>query len=127
MTAECKNSLKFLEKKDDVEIIKIDVNREFLRKKIEKRFRNMLQNGAVEEVQDLLRKTNNSVNYPIFNAIGAREITSMLSGAIDGNTMLDISINKTMQYAKRQITWLKNRLSKYGVPIEIVEMQKCHI
>ena len=85
-----------------------DVPREELYKRCNKRFEQMMQNGAVEEVQTLLAK-NPSPDSLIMKAVGVSEIKAMLNGEISKNEAVDHACQMTRNYAKRQVTWFKHR------------------
>ena len=77
----------------------------------------MLHDGAIDEVSNLLSKitiTNRTeifAKFPIFKAIGAKEITMFLAGIYTFEQMKELSIKNSRHYAKRQITWFKHQLS----------------
>lgn len=95
------------------EIIDISIERKTLYERIENRFTKMLQKGAVEEVCSLLNIIDipdRSVlfnQYPIFKALGAKEITLYLDGLLTFDEMKNKTILNSRHYAKRQITWFK--------------------
>jgi tRNA dimethylallyltransferase len=78
----------------------------------------MLQSGAIEEVEDLLKKIGkqplNEIfkNYPIFRAIGAKEIALYLDERYSFDEMQEKAKQNSRHYAKRQITWIKHQ-TKY--------------
>ncbi|MDR0744546.1 MAG: tRNA (adenosine(37)-N6)-dimethylallyltransferase MiaA [Holosporales bacterium] len=94
----------------EIHLMKID--RDELYKRIEIRFENMLKNGAIEEVQNLIKKIgeNNINNFPIFNAIGAKEILLYLTRSYCLEQMKKLACIRARHYAKRQITWLNHQL-----------------
>lgn len=100
----------------DFEIEEISCDRTILYARIAKRFEQMLRDGAIGEVQKLLSKIAHSnyheifAKYPIFKAIGAKEITMFLSGIYSSEQMKELSIKNSCHYAKRQITWFKKQL-----------------
>lgn len=102
----------------DFEITVIDIDRNKLYEKINLRFDMMLENGAIEEVEELLNIINNPdkdeifKNYPIFKAIGSKEIAKYLDGDISYEKMKELSKTASRQYAKRQITWFKHQVPK---------------
>ena len=101
----------------EFEFININIDREMLYRKINKRFDIMIENGAIDEVKDLMRKFNtydSTSNYEtlfkkynIFKAIGAKEIVMYLNNKMSYNTMIELSKQYSRNYAKRQITWFK--------------------
>jgi tRNA dimethylallyltransferase len=78
-----------------------------LYERINTRFRWMVKNGAIEEVEKLLEKTGNNTDYHLFQAIGVREICSYVTGKSDYETMIETACMNSRRYAKRQITWLR--------------------
>jgi len=99
----------------DIEIL--DCKRDILYERIARRFEQMLHNGAIDEVRNLLSKITITspqeifMKFPIFKAIGAREITMFLNGIYTFEQMKEISIKNSRHYAKRQITWFKHQIS----------------
>lgn len=97
----------------EFEFININIDRELLYNKINKRFDIMIQNGAIDEVELLMKKFNTSnyeslfKQYNIFKAIGAKEIVKYLNNEISYNNMIELSKQYSRNYAKRQITWFK--------------------
>ena len=104
-----KNNFKGLyeEKNLKVHIIFITIdNREILRESIKKRTSDMLHDGLVEEVKNLLSKFNLSKKTQCMKAIGYKETLQFLNKEISLE-MLNSSITiATQQLAKRQITWM---------------------
>ena len=92
---------------------KIDSDREWIYKNCDLRVDYMLENGAVEEVRDLLNKSY-SKNSPIMKAIGVDEITSFLNNDITLDMASELIKFKTHQYAKRQITWINNQMISWN-------------
>lgn len=84
----------------------IEFERDELRKRIEERIGTMLAAGWLEEVKQLLAEgvTN---NMPAMNAIGYRQLASVLNGEKTLEAAREEIIIRTRQYAKRQETWMK--------------------
>jgi tRNA dimethylallyltransferase len=89
--------------------IVIQRSREDLHARIAVRTRQMLENGALEEVAAL-----SSVSRNFEKAIGFREIRSLLAGEMDRPTCEALINAATRQYAKRQETWF--RREKWLIP-----------
>ena len=109
--------IKFIEDVEfDYEIVNCE--KKTLYERISSRFEHMLNNGAIEEVKTLLRKINTQnhnkifAQYPIFKAIGAKEITMLLDGIYSFEQMKEMSIKNSRHYAKRQVTWFKKQNKK---------------
>ena len=81
-------------------------NKESLRQAIEKRVEERLKFGAVAEVSKLL-KMGYSASDPGLKTIGYQQLISYLKGELDFTTAVQQWINKEVQYAKRQFTFMK--------------------
>lgn len=82
--------------------------RDWLIDRCDRRFGQMLDSGAVPEVEALLAR-NLSPSLPVMRAIGVPEIAGWLRGEIDRDTMLERGRIATRQYAKRQYTWFSRQ------------------
>jgi len=82
-------------------------DRKILHDLIARRFRQMLEQGFVEEVEALYRRGDLSEKMPSLRAVGYRQIWSYLQGEYDYQTMTEKGIVATRQLAKRQFTWLR--------------------
>ncbi len=85
--------------------------RPILHDRINRRFEKMLDHGAVDEVQALL-KQRPSADLPVMKAIGVREIAEMLDGMMSRDEVIERSSALTRQYAKRQMTWFRNQMDE---------------
>jgi tRNA dimethylallyltransferase len=72
------------------------------------RFEQMLQAGAVEEVQALLARRLDAA-LPVMRAIGVREIARWLGGEYGREEALAHGQQATRNYAKRQFTWFRRQ------------------
>ncbi|SCW91306.1 tRNA dimethylallyltransferase [Sphingobium faniae] len=82
--------------------------RDWLIARCDLRFGQMVETGAVDEVQVLLAR-DLSPDLPVMRAIGVPEIGAWLAGQIDRDTMLERGRIATRQYAKRQYTWFSRQ------------------
>ncbi|EPJ46061.1 MAG: tRNA delta(2)-isopentenylpyrophosphate transferase [Osedax symbiont Rs2] len=82
--------------------------RKTLHQRIEQRFQQMLQQGFLEEVQQLYSRPDLNLNMPSMRCVGYRQAWMHLAGEIDRATMLEKGLVATRQLAKRQITWLRS-------------------
>ncbi|HEX7877289.1 MAG TPA: tRNA (adenosine(37)-N6)-dimethylallyltransferase MiaA [Sphingobium sp.] len=82
--------------------------RDWLIARCDRRFEQMVDGGAVAEVEALLAR-NLSPDLPVMRAIGVPEIAAWLSGEIDRDAMLERGRIATRQYAKRQYTWFSRQ------------------
>ena len=77
-----------------------------LRQAIEKRVDVRLKNGAIDEVKKLL-KMGYTENDPGLKTIGYQQIIKFLNKKITKEKAIEDWINKEVQYAKRQYTFMK--------------------
>jgi len=92
----------------DYQNIKIclSTEREILYDRIDKRVELMLEEGLIEEVENLL-KMGYSPNLTSLQAIGYKEVIDFLVGEIDKPTMVSQIQQHSRNYAKRQLTWFR--------------------
>lgn len=82
--------------------------RDWLHERCDRRFAQMLEQGAIGEVQALLA-LGLPTDAPVMRAIGVPEIAAMLCGEITHDAALARGQAATRQYAKRQYTWFRNQ------------------
>ena len=78
--------------------------RETVFARCDRRFLEMLDGGAVPEVEALLARRLEPV-LPAMRAIGVREIAAWLTGSLSRDAMIAAAQQATRNYAKRQFTW----------------------
>ena len=94
-------------KKYDFESINfcIKVDRELLYKKINYRVDKMISDGLIKEAKTLLKfKDLNSLN-----TVGYKELFEYFKGNLTKSQAIEKIKQNTRRYAKRQMTWLKNK------------------
>ncbi len=89
----------------DVLEIGISVPNETLRQRINQRVDEMIKNGLIAEVKNLIEKYGQK--QQAFDAIGYREIIDYLNNRITLNQAAELMKINTWHYAKRQMTWFK--------------------
>ena len=82
-------------------------DRDLLRERIERRFRLMLEQGLVAEVEALYRRGDLGPDMPSIRCVGYRQVCAYLAGATDYAVMVERAVTATRQLAKRQLTWLR--------------------
>lgn len=92
--------------------IVIDAPREMLNPRIADRFDAMLADGALDEAQAHMENWNPTSQSS--RAIGAAELIAHLKGEISIAGARDKVIVATRQYAKRQRTWLRARMTEWN-------------
>jgi tRNA dimethylallyltransferase len=83
--------------------------RDLLYAACDRRFEEMVERGAIEEVKALLALELDP-NLPAMKAVGVREIAAYLHGDMDRARMIALGRQATRRYAKRQYTWFRHRL-----------------
>jgi len=95
-----KNGVKY-----DYKVFAIDIDREKLYDRINKRVDLMIEAGLVEEVKELLKK------YDVFptamQGLGYKEVVQYLENKITEEEMIEKIKMETRRYAKRQLTWFR--------------------
>jgi len=98
----------------DYNFIKIFLNlpRSFLLKKINKRFNQMINNGALKEAKkfDLMGVSG---ELTASNILGLKELVAHINGKITLDYAIDRSIIRTRQYIKRQMTWFRGQMKDW--------------
>jgi tRNA dimethylallyltransferase len=95
-----------------LERLVLDPGREVLRERIARRFTAMFEGGAVAEVE-ALRALQLDPSLPAMKAIGVPEISAYIDGELSRDEAMARAVIATRQYAKRQRTWLRNRLGDW--------------
>lgn len=85
-------------------------NRADLHQKIATRFENMLKNGLIDEVKNLQEKFALNAQMTSMRSVGYRQVWQFLAGEITESELCERGIFASRQLAKRQITWITNRL-----------------
>ncbi|MCF7542529.1 tRNA (adenosine(37)-N6)-dimethylallyltransferase MiaA [Pseudomonas petrae] len=83
-------------------------DRKVLHDRIAVRFRQMLDEGFVEEVIALRSRGDLHSNLPSIRAVGYRQVWDHLDGKLTRDEMQERGIIATRQLAKRQFTWLRS-------------------
>lgn len=96
-----KNGPKF-----DYKIFVLNMDREKLYDRINRRVDLMIENGLIEEVKVLLEKYK---EFPTaMQGLGYKEVVEYLENKTSKDEMIDKIKQETRRYAKRQITWFKS-------------------
>ena len=83
------------------------VQRQVLHERIAQRFRAMLEQGFVGEVEALRSRSDLHAGLPSIRAVGYRQVWEYLDGELSRDEMVERGIIATRQLAKRQFTWLR--------------------
>ncbi|WP_341235088.1 tRNA (adenosine(37)-N6)-dimethylallyltransferase MiaA [uncultured Sulfitobacter sp.] len=95
--------------------IAVDADKDWLNDRIIRRFDQMLDQGALDEVAAV--RPDYDPSLPAHRAIGVPELMAYLDGRVTLDQARQDAIIATRQYAKRQRTWLRKNAEmwrKYG-------------
>lgn len=83
----------------------IEMDREKLYDRINQRVDIMIEQGLIEEVQNLIKKYN---YFPTsMQGLGYKEVVSYFQGNMTKEEMINVLKQETRRYAKRQLTWFR--------------------
>ena len=95
-----KNEVKY-----DYKVFAINMERQILYNRINKRVDIMIQKGLIEEVQNLLKKYK---QFPTaMQGLGYKEVVQYLNKEYTKEEMIENIKMQTRRYAKRQLTWFR--------------------
>lgn len=93
------------EVKYDYKVFAIDMERQVLYDRINKRVDLMISKGLIDEVENILKKYK---NFPTaMQGLGYKEVVEYLEGNLSKEEMIDKIKQKSRNYAKRQLTWFR--------------------
>ncbi len=95
--------------KERFEVIRVELPREELYVRIDRRARAMIEAGAVEEVRALLA-LRLPPDLPAMRIIGVPELREYLEGRAALEEAIALMQQHTRNYAKRQLTWFRHQL-----------------
>ena len=81
--------------------------RDTLYEAIDKRFLDMVAHGALDEVRD-----TPTLEHPSQKALGVQELRAFIRGEVTREEAIHQAQQFSRNYAKRQLTWFKNRFMK---------------
>ena len=83
----------------------LDMPRDILYDRINKRVDIMIENGLIEEVENIIKKYN---SFPTaMQGLGYKEVIEYLEQRISKEEMIEKIKMETRRYAKRQLTWFR--------------------
>ncbi len=88
----------------------LDPPRPELRARIAARFGQMVEQGGLEEAQAL---KGLDPALPAAKLLGLRPLQALAAGELSKEAALENAITATRQFAKRQMTWFRNRMPHY--------------
>jgi len=96
-----------VQKPPDWKILELGLDRDNLKERILQRTKNMFSSGIIEETNQLISKYG--FDLPILETIGYREAKDVLKNNSTIDKAIEITTKKTIQFAKRQKTWFRNK------------------
>ena len=93
----------------DFYTIFIEPDRQTLYQRIDARFQQMVEQGALNQVRDLLR-ANPQNTGGVFQALGVKELSEVIEQGADLDTACARAAQATRHYAKRQLTWFRYQM-----------------
>lgn len=89
----------------DYKVFAINMDREKLYDRINKRVDIMLENGLIEEVRNLIGKYKNI--QTAMQSLGYKEVVEYFNGNFTKDEMIEKIKMESRRYAKRQLTWFR--------------------
>jgi tRNA dimethylallyltransferase len=88
--------------------IKVEPPRDILYSRINRRFPQMLEQGAIDEAKAIASRQLDP-SLPLMKAVGLPPILAMLEGSMTHDEMVELACRDTRRLAKRQMTWFRNQ------------------
>jgi len=102
--------------KGPVRYIVLYRQRQSLYERIGRRAEQMVRQGLLEEVQELLDR-GYAPGLPALQAIGYRHALAVLRGGLRVEEMIELLARDTRRYAKRQLTWFRREPRALWLPV----------
>ena len=104
---------------NDYYFVYLKMNNDFLHPRIFKRIKCMIDDGMIDEVDEIIKR---KINISHINYIGFKEISSFIKKEISINEAIDNIFVRTRQYAKRQKKWFN--VNNYDISFDLHEISK---
>ncbi len=92
-------------------VLEIGLDCNELNERILKRTKNMFKNGIIDETKNLINKYG--IELPLLKTIGYQEAINVIKNNQKINDAIEITSKKTINFAKRQRTWFRNKNNPY--------------
>ena len=92
-------------------VLEIGLDCNELNERILKRTKNMFKNGIIDETKNLINKYG--IELPLLKTIGYQEAINVINNNQKINDAIEITSKKTINFAKRQRTWFRNKNNPY--------------
>ena len=99
-----------------LKIALIPEEREWIRELADIRFRQMLENGFIDEMKALHTRDDLHADLPSIRCVGYRQAWQYLESELNYDEMIERAVIATRQLAKRQMTWMRSEknITPYG-------------
>ena len=99
-----------------LKIALIPEEREWIRELADIRFKQMLEDGFIDEMKALYAREDLHADLPSIRCVGYRQAWQYLEGELDYDEMIERAVIATRQLAKRQMTWMRSEknITPYG-------------
>ena len=104
---------------NDYYFVYLKMNNDFLHPRILKRIKYMIDDGMIDEVDEIIKR---KINISHINYIGFKEISSFIKKEISINEAIENIFIRTRQYAKRQKKWFN--VNNYDISFDLHEISK---
>ena len=88
-------------------ILELGLDRDDLKERIIKRTKNMFSSGIIEETQSLINQYG--AELPLLKTMGYKEAKDVIDANSNIDKAIELTVTKTIQFAKRQKTWFRNK------------------
>ena len=92
-------------------VLEIGLDCNELNERILKRTKIMFNNGIIEETKNLIKRYG--IDLPLLKTIGYQEAINVINNNQKINDAIEITSKKTINFAKRQRTWFRNKNNPY--------------
>jgi tRNA dimethylallyltransferase len=100
----------------------LDAPKEWLRDRVERRTKQMLTEGWIEEVESLL--SEGLEDWWPMKSVGYREVAEYLRGELSSTQLPELIVQRTMDLAKKQRTWSRGlkdiTMLDATLPVEVI-------
>ena len=96
-----------VQKPPEWRILELGLDRDNLKDRILQRTKNMYSSGILEETKHLISQYGSDLQ--ILKTIGYRQAMDVLNNHLTIDKAIEITTTKTIQFAKRQKTWFRNK------------------
>jgi tRNA dimethylallyltransferase len=100
-------SIQKMQKEPKWKILELGLDRDNLKERISQRTKKMFLTGIIDETKNLISRYG--IDLPILETIGYREAKNVLNNNLTIDKAIELTTTKTMQFAKRQKTWFRNK------------------